>query len=160
MAELMDGCSTSAAPSALARNISQLKRSRLCPMLFACLAAIFCSQCQLLLLVHVGNNTAKMGLRHNVPGLQCWTLFSTNAFGQANKVHAWTWDVWRKACLTVMQADLPYMYFGVCSKCADAQLSCALQWMCSRTFNGVHTIQPTTPRCQCYTQDPHAHGPL
>ncbi|EFJ48675.1 hypothetical protein VOLCADRAFT_117582 [Volvox carteri f. nagariensis] len=33
-----------------------------------------------------GNNTAKMGLRHTPSDIQCWTLFSTNAYGQANKV--------------------------------------------------------------------------
>ncbi|KAG2483517.1 hypothetical protein HYH03_017624 [Edaphochlamys debaryana] len=33
-----------------------------------------------------GNNTAKLGLSHNPEGLQCWTLFSTNEYGQANKV--------------------------------------------------------------------------
>lgn len=31
-----------------------------------------------------GNNSAKMGLPHGL--LQCWTLISTNKFGQANKV--------------------------------------------------------------------------
>ncbi|GLC50732.1 hypothetical protein PLESTB_000425900 [Pleodorina starrii] len=33
-----------------------------------------------------GNNTAKMGLRHTPDDIECWTLFSTNAYGQANKV--------------------------------------------------------------------------
>ncbi|KAG2425864.1 hypothetical protein HYH02_014928 [Chlamydomonas schloesseri] len=32
------------------------------------------------------NNTAKLELRHTPAGTQCWTLFSTNAYGQANKV--------------------------------------------------------------------------
>ncbi|KAG2436952.1 hypothetical protein HXX76_006468 [Chlamydomonas incerta] len=32
------------------------------------------------------NNTAKLELKHTPAGTQCWTLFSTNAFGQANKV--------------------------------------------------------------------------
>jgi len=32
------------------------------------------------------NNSAKMGLEHpGVPGLECWTLISTNAYGQKNK---------------------------------------------------------------------------
>ncbi|GIL48091.1 hypothetical protein Vafri_4787 [Volvox africanus] len=33
-----------------------------------------------------GNNTAKMQLRHSPSDLECWTIFSTNAYGQANKV--------------------------------------------------------------------------
>eukprot|EP00198_Chlamydomonas_reinhardtii_P003837 XP_001693173.1 predicted protein [Chlamydomonas reinhardtii] len=32
------------------------------------------------------NNTAKLELKHTPAGTQCWTLFSTNAYGQANKV--------------------------------------------------------------------------
>ncbi|KXZ45236.1 hypothetical protein GPECTOR_57g526 [Gonium pectorale] len=33
-----------------------------------------------------GNNTAKLQLRHTPAAAECWTLFSTNAYGQANKV--------------------------------------------------------------------------
>eukprot|EP00798_Chlamydomonas_sp_ICE-L_P002716 gene2716-12589_t len=33
-----------------------------------------------------GNNTLKMGLKYSQPGVECWTLMSTDAFGQANKV--------------------------------------------------------------------------
>jgi hypothetical protein len=34
------------------------------------------------------NNTAKLGLQHPEPHpqMQCWTLISTNTYGQANKV--------------------------------------------------------------------------
>jgi hypothetical protein len=34
------------------------------------------------------NNTAKLGLQHPAPypQMQCWTLISTNTYGQANKV--------------------------------------------------------------------------
>ncbi len=32
------------------------------------------------------NNTAKMGLRHSLANRTCWTLVSTNTYGQGNKV--------------------------------------------------------------------------
>lgn len=36
----------------------------------------------------VGNNTAKLQLQHGGPhsNMQCWTLISTNSYGQSNKV--------------------------------------------------------------------------
>lgn len=38
-------------------------------------------------LAWAANNTAKMGITHpGHPGMQCWTLISTNAYGQRNKV--------------------------------------------------------------------------
>jgi hypothetical protein len=39
----------------------------------------------------VGNNTAKLQLHHPQPhaGMQCWTLLSTNQFGQVRRVPAW-----------------------------------------------------------------------
>lgn len=35
----------------------------------------------------VANNSAKLGLSHGrlLPGMQCWTLISTNSYGQKNK---------------------------------------------------------------------------
>ncbi|GFR40845.1 hypothetical protein Agub_g1494 [Astrephomene gubernaculifera] len=52
------------------------------------------------------NNTAKLGLRHTPESLQCWTLFSTNAFGQANKVpqEAIPADVADKVATEMLQA--------------------------------------------------------
>jgi hypothetical protein len=40
----------------------------------------------------VANNTAKLGLQHPepYPQMQCWTLISTNTYGQANKVRLHT----------------------------------------------------------------------
>ena len=34
----------------------------------------------------VANNTSKLQLQHDPPHLECWTLISTNAYGQRNKV--------------------------------------------------------------------------
>lgn len=37
-------------------------------------------------LTWAGNNTAKLGLNGGPAGVECWTLVSSNAYGQANKV--------------------------------------------------------------------------
>jgi hypothetical protein len=65
--------------------MSDLRLSTLCCF---CAAGAFIQGSSVL--SWAGNNTAKLGLVHPAPydNMQCWTLISTNSYGQANKVGA------------------------------------------------------------------------